>query len=181
MSAVRVYVPSSLRSLREVVDSREIGPAPIAAHAVTEALRNAYPDGGEEEWEYAAAAAAGLASIGLLSGDEPARRVVLAVDVPRVSSVGSDVDADVDPDVDSDVDSEDPTAVRIDEATPFHRVAAVLADAAEAEPDVARAREALASGAADAEAAQERCLDHELGWWATQEIATLLEDFGRTR
>jgi hypothetical protein len=165
MSVVRVYVPSSMRSLREVVDSREIGPAPIVAHAVTEALRIAYPDGGEEEWEYAAAAAAGLASIGLLSGDEPARRVVLAVDVPRVSSV----------------DSEDPTAVRIDEATPFRRVAAVLADAAEAEPDVARARDALASGAADAEVAQERCLDHELGWWATQEIATLLEDSGRTR
>jgi len=160
MNAIRVYVPSSLRSLRQILAAKELGTAPSIAHAVTEALRDAYADGGEEEWEYAAASAAGLASVGLLTGDEPARRVVLAVDVPRVSKVNS----------------EDPTVVRIDDAVPFRRIAAVLADAVDAEADVARAREAVASGAADADVLLERCLAHELGWWATQEIGALLEE-----
>ncbi|MFL6131938.1 MAG: DUF6912 family protein [Nocardioidaceae bacterium] len=165
MNAIRVYVPSSLRSLQQISAAKELGTAPSIAHAVTEAVRDAYADGGEEEWEYAAASAAGLASVGLLTGDEPARRVVLAVDVPRVSQV----------------DSEDPTAVRIDEAVPFRRIAAVLADAVDAETDVARAREAVASGASDADVLLERCLAHELGWWATQEIDVLLEEAGSAR
>ena len=166
MNAVRVYVPSSLRALREILAAEELGPAPFTAHAVTEALRDAYADGGDEEWEYAAASAAGLASVGLLTRDEPARRVVLAVDVSRVSSCASQVDAD------------DPTAVRVDEAVPFRRIAAVLADAVDAEADVARAREALASAASDANVLLERCLAHELGWWATQEIGALLAEAG---
>lgn len=162
MNAVRVYLPSSLRSLREILAAKELGPGPFTAHAVTEALRDAYADGGDEEWEYAAASAAGLASVGLLSGDEPARRVVLALDVSHVSRV----------------DADDPTVVRVDEAVPFRRIAAVLADAVDAEADVARAREALASAASDADGLLERCLAHELGWWATQEIGALLADAG---
>ena len=165
MNAIRVYVPSSLRSLQQIFAAKELGTGPSIAHAVTEAVRDAYADGGEEEWEYAAASAAGVASIGLLTGDEPARRVVLAVDVPRVSQV----------------DSEEPTAVRIDEAVPFRRIAAVLADAVDAEADVARAREAVASGASDADVLLERCLAHELGWWATQEIDVLLKEAGSAR
>jgi len=165
MSGIRVYVPSTLRSLQQVLAMRELGPGPFTAHAVTEALRDAYADGGEEEWEYAAASAAGLASVGLLTGDEPARRVVLALDVPRVSQV----------------DSEDPTAVRLDDAVPFRRIAAVLADAVDAEADVARAREAVAAGASDADVLLERCLAHELGWWATQEIGALLEEVASAR
>lgn len=164
MSSIRVYVPSSLHALRQIVAANELGPGPLSAHAVTSAVRDAYADGGEEEWEYAAASAAGLASVALLSGDEPARRVVVAVDVSRVSQV----------------DSEDPTAVRVDEAVAFRRIAAVLADAVDAEPDVARARDAVASAASDADALVERCLTHELGWWATQEIDALLEDAGPT-
>ena len=78
------------------------------------------------------------------------------------------------------VDSEDPTAVRVDDAVPFRRIAAVLADAIDAEPDVARARDAVASAASDADVLIERCLTHELGWWATQEIDALLEDAGPT-
>lgn len=162
MNAVRVYLPSSLRSLREILAAKELGPGPYTAHAVTEALRDAYADGGDEEWEYAAASAAGLASVGLLSGDEPARRVVLALDVSHASQV----------------DADDPTAVRIDETVPFRRIAAVLADAVDAEADVARAREALASAASDADVLLERCLAHELGWWATQEIGALLAEAG---
>jgi hypothetical protein len=54
----------------------------------------------------------------------------------------------------------------------------VLADALDAEADVARARDAAASGASDADVLLERCLTHELGWWATQEIGALLAEAG---
>jgi hypothetical protein len=162
MSAVRVYVPSSLSRLRRVVDENGFGPAPFAAHAVTAALRDAYGDGGEEDWEYAAASAAAQSSVGLLTPEEPARRVVLAVDVPRVRPI----------------DSDDPTVVQVDEAVPFRWIAAVLADAVDAQADVATARDAVARGSADAEDLLERCLDHELGWWATQEVGVLLKDAG---
>jgi hypothetical protein len=162
MSAVRVYVPSSLSRLRRVVDENGLGPAPFAAHAVTAALRDAYGDGGEEDWEYAAASAAAQSSVGLLTPEEPARRVVLAVDVPRVRPI----------------DSDDPTVVQVDEAVPLRWIAAVLADAVDAQADVATARDAVARGSADAEDLLERCLEHELGWWATQEVGVLLEDAG---
>ena len=36
------------------------------------------------------------------------------------------------------------------------------------------ARDALAARSEDAEVLSERCLDHELGWWAAQEIGALL-------
>jgi hypothetical protein len=165
MSRERVYVPSSLRRLRQVVVAGELGPAPFAAHAVTDALRAAYGDGDEEEWEYAAAAAAAQAAVALLTPGEPARRVVLAVDAARVRPADTG-------------DTGDPTVVTVEAVVPLRRVAAVMTDAADAEPDVAAARDALAAGREDSEALLDRCLDHELGWWATQEISALLEKLG---
>jgi hypothetical protein len=157
-SRVRVYVPSTLGRLRSVVTSDGVGPAPFVAHAVTDALRAALPDGDDEDWEYAASSAAAQSAVGLLHDDEPARRVVLAVDVPGVRAV----------------DLDDPTVVEVDEVVPYRRIAAVLADGPEAEPDVTAARDALAAGSAEAHTLLERCLDHDLGWWATQEIGDLL-------
>jgi hypothetical protein len=139
-----------------------VGPAPFAAHAVTDAVRRELADGSEEDWEYAASTAAAQASIGLLDAHEPARRVVVAVDVPTVRPAGPD----------------DPTAVAVEEAVPLRRVAAVLADAAAAEGTVAEARDAVAAGTADAERLLLRCLEHELGWWAAQELDVLIEDVG---
>ncbi|MEP7089693.1 MAG: hypothetical protein ABI776_06235, partial [Nocardioidaceae bacterium] len=132
---IRVYVPTTMRGLRSVVTSDGLGPAPFAAHAVTDAVRAELADGGDEEWEYAAASAAGLASVELLRDDDPARRVVVAVDVPSVRVVESD----------------DPTLVEVAEAVPFTCVAAVLADSGAAEADVAAAREAVLAGAAGAD------------------------------
>jgi hypothetical protein len=165
MSRERVYVPSTLRRLRDVVAAGELRPAPFAAHAVTDAVREADADGGEEDWEYAASAAAAQSSVALLTDDEPARRVVLAVDAARVRQA----------------DADDPTVVTVEDVVPLRRVAAVLADGPEAEPDVAAARVALTEGQEDQEALLDRCLDHELGWWATQEIPELLRTSGRPR
>ena len=155
----RVYVPSTLHRLRQVLRSGGIGPAPFVGHAVTDAVRLELAEVGEEEWEYAASSAAAQSSVGLLHADEPARRVVVAVDVAGARAAGA----------------EDLTLVEVDEAVPVRRIAAVLADSADAEASVAAARDALDAGASDAERLLDRCLDHELGWWAVQELGQLLE------
>jgi hypothetical protein len=155
----RVYVASTPFRLRDALADGVVGPMPLSGHAVTDAVRAELPDASEEEWEYAASSAASLASVGLLRDDEPARRVVLAVDVRRT---GEGVD-------------DDPTVVSVDEEITFDRVAAVLVDTADAEPVVTAARDAVSAGDPEADRRLERCLDHELGWWATQEIHTLLD------
>jgi len=160
--STRVYVPVTAARLREVVTSDGVGPAPFLAFAVTDRLRTAWADASEEEWEYAASATAAQASLGLLTDADPPRRLVLALDVGTVTPVEGD----------------DPTVVEVEQVVPFRRVAAVLADAEDAQDTVTAAREAWAAaeaGDADAEATVERCLDHELGWWATQEIGDLLD------
>ncbi len=53
---MRVYVPTTPARLRGLLVADGLGPAPFVAHAVTDAVRAALPDGGEEEWEYAASA-----------------------------------------------------------------------------------------------------------------------------
>ena len=162
--STRVYVPSTLGRLRAVVTADGLGPAPFVGHAVTPAVREELADLGEEEWEYAASTAAAQSSLVMLHDDDPARRVVIAVDVPSARPAGT----------------EDPTVVEVDEVVPFRLVGAVLADAADAEDRVAAARDALVAGDADADRLAERCLDHELGWWAAQEIGDLLAGTGLT-
>ena len=162
--STRVYVPSTLGRLRAVVTADGLGPAPFVGHAVTPAVREELADLGEEEWEYAASTAAAQSSLAMLHDDDPARRVVIAVDVPSARPAGT----------------EDPTVVEVDEVVPFRLVGAVLADAADAEDHVAAARDALAAGATDADRLADRCLDHELGWWAAQEIGDLLAGTGLT-
>jgi hypothetical protein len=157
--SVRVYLATSFAGLRSVVRSDGVGPSPFLAHAVTDAVRDELSDGGDEEWEYAASTAAAQSAVGLLLEDDVPRRVVVALDVASVRRVGSD----------------DPTLVEVDEVVPMRRVAAVLADDATAEGDVAAARDALAAGAPDRDRLLERCLDHELAWWAAQEISQLLD------
>ena len=160
--STRVYVPATATLLRGIVTEDGIGPAPFVAHAVTDRLRAEMPDGGDEEWEYAASASAAQSSLGLLLDEDQPRRVVVAVDAGTVLPVEGD----------------DPTLVSVEEVVPFRRIAAVLVDDEDAEGVVAAARaawEAAEAGDADAEVVVERCLDHELGWWATQEVGDLLD------
>jgi hypothetical protein len=70
----------------------------------------------------------------------------------------------------------DPTLVEVGEPAPLRGLVAVLADSADAEPQVATARDALVAGSADADRLLERCLDHELGWWGVQEVGVLLAE-----
>jgi Family of unknown function (DUF6912) len=155
----RVYVASTPSRLRDAVAAGVVGPVPLSANAVTDAVTAELADASEEEWEYAASSAASLASVGMLRDDEPPRRVVLALDVRRTGDGADD----------------DPTVVSIEEELTLDSVAAVLVDTADAESVVAAARDAVSAGDPEADRRLERCLDHELGWWATQEIPTLLD------
>ncbi len=185
---VRVYVPLTPRSLARAAATGEVGPAPLLAHAVTDTVRRELSGAGEEDWEYAASSAASLASLTLLarelgqgppptpgaSGTRPCR-VVLAVDAPSVRAPQA-----LDEPALGAV-AEDPTLVVVQEPVPWRRVAAVLADAPSAASAVAAAGDALVTGDPAADRLVERCLDHDLGWWATQEVADLLASLGRAR
>lgn len=156
----RVYVPSSTALLRQLLVSGGLGPAPVRAHAVTDAVRTVLPDAGEEEWEYVALTSAAQDSLLLLAEDDRPSRVVVVAEAATV--------VPVDPEGSSQVD--------VGEALDLRRVVAVHVDSSDAADDVDAARRALRDTGGDeaAAAAAERCLDHELGWFATQEIGDLV-------
>ena len=80
MSLTRIYLPLNAVRLRELAESRVVGPPPLAAHGVTDGVRAADPTGDDEEWEYVALGEAARASAaGLPAGER--RRVVAAADV----------------------------------------------------------------------------------------------------
>ncbi|MBE1531375.1 DUF6912 family protein [Actinomadura algeriensis] len=167
---MRVYLPSTLALLAGVHESREIGPAPLAAHAVTPALREWYAGGDTEELEYAALTAAARASLRLLAADPsaPRRRVVLAAEMPDPVIEWEPGDAALD---------DDPSLVRLTSPVPWKKIASGHVDDADAEADVAAAVEALPAADAgddDAEFTVDGAEGHELLWYATQELQHLL-------
>jgi hypothetical protein len=168
---VRVYLPATTNVLRTLVDEGRLT-GPLTAFAVTPGLRDFYAlsDAGadEEELEYAALLAAARASLRLIDVDPSAarRRVVLAADVP--DSAVTEVE---DPDADRG-------AVRISGDVALAAVASAHVDGAEAEDDVRAAVGIVLEadlGSEDAQFVVDQAEGHELAWYATQEIGTLLE------
>lgn len=169
---MRVYVPLSLPRLAEAYKAGEIGPAPVTAFAVTPALREWYLSEDIEELEYAALNRAALASLRLVAADPGAarRRVVVAVDVPDQAAVAA-------PDRGGEQGALGELTVR--ETVPLAKVAAVHVDSGDADADVAAAAEALAAadrGEDDAQFVVDGAEDHDLLWFATQEIPGLVGD-----
>jgi Family of unknown function (DUF6912) len=157
---MRVYLPSSLPALAEVLKSGEVGPAPQPGFAVTPALREWYASGDLEELEYTALLEAARGSLRLLAAqpDAPPRRVVLAVDVSEDDLAKA---------------SGHPAAVQVLSAVPLSRVAAGHVDAIAAADDVRAAVAALAAaddGDDDARFTVDGAEGHELEWYATQEL-----------
>jgi hypothetical protein len=162
---MRVYVPATVAELRSLVDSGVLA-AGLTAFAVTPGLREWYVDDDVDELEYAAMLEAARASLRLLDSDPdvPRRRVVLAADV-------ADADVTVRDDLDRGV-------VRLAAPVPIATIASVHVDDAEAADTVAAAAEAVIAADIGDPDAQERVDDaegFELSWYATQEIASLLE------
>ncbi|MDQ1625434.1 MAG: hypothetical protein QOJ49_932, partial [Actinomycetota bacterium] len=116
--------------------------------------------------EYAAMLSAARASLQLLAADPtaPRRRVVLAAELP-------DGTARPTPDIDR-------SAVRVPGAVPLSAVVAAHVDDASAVDDVRRAVDlwdAAVAGDEDALFVVDGVEDHELGWYAAQEIGPLVE------
>src|SRR5580700_7647995 len=140
---MRVYLPSTMPGLADILTKGEAGPAPLRAFAVTPALREAYASGDDEELEYVAMLAAAKQSLRLLEADPgaPRRRVVLAADVSDAQVSWHAYDDELD----------------------------AVADVAAA----ADAITAADAGDDDACFAVDSAEAHELAWYATQELEYL--------
>jgi hypothetical protein len=167
---MRVYVPTTLPGLAEAHKTGELGPGPLAAYAVTPALREWYVSDDIEELEYAALSRAAAASLRLLAGDPATarRRVVVAVEVPDQEAVA---------DPDQVLGADGLGEVRIASAVPLAKAAAVHVDAGDAVGDVSAAADALGAadqGDDDAQFTVDGAEDHELLWYGVQEIPNLI-------
>ncbi|MEU7069724.1 hypothetical protein AB0B30_09830 [Streptomyces narbonensis] len=163
---MRVYVPLTLPGLAQVHTAGELAPGPVAAYAVTPALREWYASEDVEELEYAALGRAAEASLRLIAGHAgaPRCRVVLAVDVADKDVADSGSDGSV-------------GEVRITGPVPLAKAGAVHADADDAVADVtaaAGALEAADRGDDEARSVVDGAEDHELLWFGVQEIPELL-------
>jgi hypothetical protein len=159
---MRIYLPATLPRLAAALDAGQFDLD--IAYAVTPVLREWYVEGDIEELEYAAAAAAARASLYLQAPDGSARRVVVAAEVP---------DSAVRPAPDLGR-----AAVRPGSPVPLSQVVSALVDDASASDDVRRAVAALHAaddGDDDARFVVDSVEDHELAWYAAQEIGVLVE------
>lgn len=162
---MRVYLPATVGMLQTLEADGSLLPVNGTAFALTHALREAYNSGSSEELEYTAMAEAARASLRLLASDDDSeycRRVVVAADVDDVHAR---------PDLDAAV-------VRLSAAVSLEQVAAVHVDGEDAEAAVRAAAAVIDRadlGDEDAELALGDAEDHELAWYAPQELPFLLE------
>jgi hypothetical protein len=167
---MRVYLPSTLPALAELVRAGSVGPPPVHGFAVTPALREWYSSGDMEELEYVAMTKAARKSLRLLSADPaaPTRRVVLAAELAGeqavVVSTGSNGFAE-------------PALVQITHPVELRDIVSAHVDDLAAGAEIAAAVAALAAadaGDEDAKFMVDGAEGYELQWYATQEIADLL-------
>ncbi|WP_029107292.1 hypothetical protein [Mycobacterium sp. URHD0025] len=170
---MRVYIPTTLVALQQLVADRHLLVVNGTAFAVTPTLREAYAEGDDDELAEVALREAALASLRLLaagadstsdSGLPPRRAVVVA-------DTGADVEVTARPDLDDAV-------VRLRGPLPIDAVVAVYVDNADAEPAVLAAVEVIDDadlGDEDAELTVGDAQDHDLAWYAPQELPFLLE------
>ena len=144
---MRVYLPVGPALLRELHDTGRLAADPArTAYAVTPEVAAELGVGVEdEEAEYAVLVLAAHDALALVG--DVARRVVLVVETAATAREGA--------------------AVGVPHEVPLARVEAVQVDAADAEPAV---RAALEGDPAAASALD----DHDLGWFATQELGDVL-------
>lgn len=164
----RVYVPATLAMLQRLVAENELDAVGRTAFSVTPTLREAYTAGDDDELAEVAMGEAARASLRLLAAEDSGaetfgtRRVVVAADVDEATPR---------PDLDDAV-------VRLAGSVPMSAIASVHVDLKDAEADVARAMEVIDAadmGDEEAEFVLGDAEDHELAWYAAQELPFLLE------
>jgi hypothetical protein len=163
---IHVYIPATLAVLQQLVADGSFSPLSGTAFAVTPKLRESYAEGDDDELAEVALREAALASLRLLAADPggalPPRRAVVAAEVE---------DANYRPDLDDAV-------VRLAAPVAMDQVVAAYVDNAAAEPAVAAAIEAIDAadlGDEDADLIVGDAADHDLAWYATQELPFLLD------
>lgn len=162
--------------LQRLVTDETLRPVNGTAFAVTPTLREAYAEGDEDELADVALREAAMASLRLLEheglldheggGDLPPRRVVVEADVDDETE-----GVTVRPDLDDAV-------VRMTGDIAIGRVIAAYVDTAAAEPAVLAAVAVIDEadlGDEDAELTVGDAQDHDLAWYAPQELPFLLE------
>lgn len=169
---MRVYLPATLPALRSLLSDCALPELGVSAYAVTPALREWYAEGDSEELEYVALTAAARESLRLLdpllvvTPDAPARRVVVAADVPDTCvQVGGHPELDR-------------ASVAVSAPVTLAQVQAVHVDDPQADAAVRLAAESLVAAGLGSDAAEFAVAEadgHELLWYATQEIGPLLE------
>ncbi|MFC7960353.1 hypothetical protein SAMN05444374_102285 [Rhodococcoides kroppenstedtii] len=183
---MRVFVPATTTMLRALIDDGEFSPISRTAFAVTPTLREAYSSGDDDELADVALREAARASLRLLGGEgevdetdggadadaDVDAAAAAAGSAPRRVVIAADVDpVTLRPDLDDAV-------VRLPQPLALRQVASVHVDLAEAEPAVRAAVEAIDAadlGDVDAEFVLGDAEDHELAWYAPQEIPFLLD------
>ncbi|WP_017583266.1 DUF6912 family protein [Nocardiopsis valliformis] len=146
-----VFLPSTVPALAALLDAGR-----LEGEALTAFTADQGPDGDAEEAEYDAMYAAAEASLRLLTEDPeaPRRRVVLAAEMP-------------DHIVEHEASHADGVArVKVLGGVPYKKLKSAHVDDADAAPDIAEAAADPASEAAE---------DHELMWFAVQELRYLVE------
>ena len=164
---IQVYIPATLAVLQQLVADGEFRPLNGTAFAVTPTLRESYAEGDDDELAEVALREAAMASVRLLAGEGPdtglpTRRAVLVADVEGPT---------LRPDLDDAV-------VRLAGPVAMADVVAAYVDNADAETAVASAMEVIDDadlGDEDAELTVGDAQDHDLAWYATQELPFLLE------
>ncbi|WP_343602523.1 hypothetical protein [Mycobacterium sp.] len=163
---MQVYIPATLAMLQRFVTEGTLRPVSGTAFAVTPALREAYADGDDDELGEVARRDAALASLRLLATDRaddlPPRRVVLLADV---------ADLTLRPDLDDAV-------VRLGAPVAMDDVIAAFVDNAAAEAVVSAAMAVVDEadlGDEDAELLVGDAQDHDLAWYAAQELPFLVD------
>lgn len=169
---MRVYIPATLAMLSQLVADGVMPARSGTAFAVTPTLREAYAHGDEDELGEIALQEAALASLRLLAGEGvgedaglPPRRAVLVAQVADVDGVV------LRPDLDDAV-------VRLAGPVKLADVIAAYVDNSAAEPAVLAAVavvDAADLGDEDAELTVGDAQDHDLAWYAAQELPFLLE------
>jgi hypothetical protein len=168
---MRVYLPSTLPALAEMLRAGQIGPAPVRGYAVTPALREWYSSGDMEELEYVALLHAARKSLRLLAANPaaPARRVVLAVELTDGTAAEQAT---------GNAGFDEPALVQIDTPVPVADLVSGHVDDPAAARVIAAAVAALAaadSGDDDAQFLVDGAEGYELLWYASQELGDLLD------
>jgi Family of unknown function (DUF6912) len=169
-AAIHVYIPATLAMLKQLVDDGSLWPVNGTAFALTPTLREAYAQGDDDELAEVALREAALASLRLLAAHEAEgaddttrpRRAVLAAEVD---------DVNFRPDLDDAV-------VRLAAPVAIDQVIAAYVDNADAEAAVAKAIEVIDAadlGDEDADLIVGDAQDHDLAWYANQELPFLLD------